>query len=127
MVLPGTNNIYYGEEIGMRNLANDSKVPPQRGAMQWDETLNGGFSSSIGPPVPSNIDVANINWKRQYSEPQSTLKIFSKLAKLRQREDALKTGTTLIGKLVDGAFTVTRFNHFENRTTGNVSILCWCP
>uniref|UniRef100_A0A8R1I607 Aamy domain-containing protein n=1 Tax=Caenorhabditis japonica TaxID=281687 RepID=A0A8R1I607_CAEJA len=122
MVLPGTNNIYYGEEIGMRNLANDSKVAPQRGAMQWDETLNGGFSTAVGPPVPSNIDVANINWKRQYSEPQSTLKIFAKLAKLRQREDALKTGTTLIGRLVDGAFTITRFNHFENRTTGNIYV-----
>ncbi|CAB3410938.1 unnamed protein product [Caenorhabditis bovis] len=124
MVLPGTNNIYYGEELGMRNLPNDSMVPPQKGAMQWDDTINAGFSnvSQNGVKVPVNVDYTNINWARQYSESQSTLKLFAKLAKLRQREDSLKTGTTLIGRLVQGAFTLTRFNSYENRTTGNIYV-----
>ncbi|CAI5442237.1 unnamed protein product [Caenorhabditis angaria] len=122
MVLPGTNNIYYGEELGMQNLANDSIVSPQKGAMQWDDSNFAGFTKAKNSKVPVNDDYPNINWARQYSESQSTLKIFSKLAKLRQRDDALKTGKTLIGRLVDGAFTVTRFNNFENRTTGNIYV-----
>ncbi|KAL6736868.1 hypothetical protein Aduo_007171 [Ancylostoma duodenale] len=120
LILPGTNNFYYGDELGMKNLPNDSVVPPQRGAMQWDDTKNAGFSSAS--KVPVNSDYKNINWVRQYAQEQSSLKMFSKLSKLRTRDDALMSGQTIMGRLIDGAFTVVRFDVFENATTGNVYV-----
>ncbi|KAK6737724.1 hypothetical protein RB195_020058 [Necator americanus] len=120
LILPGTNNFYYGDELGMKNLPDDSVVPVQRGAMQWDDTANAGFSSNS--KVPVNSDYKNINWVRQYGQEQSSLKMFSKLSKLRTRDDALMSGQTLIGRLIDGAFTIVRFYVHENVTTGGVYI-----
>ncbi|CAJ0607437.1 unnamed protein product [Cylicocyclus nassatus] len=120
LILPGTNNFYYGDELGMKNLPNDSRVPPQRGAMQWDDSQFAGFSSNA--KIPVNSDYKNINWERQYGQEQSSLKMFSKLSKLRTRDDALMSGQTLMGKLIDGAFTVVRFYHHDNATTGNVYV-----
>ncbi|KHJ86687.1 hypothetical protein OESDEN_13555 [Oesophagostomum dentatum] len=123
LLLPGTNNFYYGDELGMKNLPNDSMVPPQRGAMQWDDTANSGFTSAANSKVPVNSDYNNINWAKQYSQEQSALKMFSKLSKLRTRDDALMSGQTLMGRLVDGGFTIVRFSQHENVTTGSVSSL----
>ncbi|WKX93722.1 hypothetical protein Q1695_011186 [Nippostrongylus brasiliensis] len=121
LMLPGTNSFYYGDELGMMNLPNDSVVPPQRGAMQWDDTVSAGFSTNS--KVPVNPDYTNINWKKQYGEDQSMLKMFSKLSKLRTRVEALGVGKTLISKLVEGgAFTIIRFHQRENVTEGNVYV-----
>ncbi|EPB68345.1 alpha amylase, catalytic domain protein [Ancylostoma ceylanicum] len=84
LILPGTNNFYYGDELGMKNLPNDSV--------------------------------------RQYAQEQSSLKMFSKLSKLRTRDDALMSGQTIMGRLIDGAFTIVRFDQFENATVGNVYV-----
>ncbi|EYC12434.1 hypothetical protein Y032_0047g1477 [Ancylostoma ceylanicum] len=120
LILPGTNNFYYGDELGMKNLPNDSVVPVQRGAMQWDDTKDAGFSTAS--KVPVNPDYTNINWVRQYAQEQSSLKMFSKLSKLRTRDDALMSGQTIMGRLIDGAFTIVRFDQFENATVGNVYV-----
>ncbi|VDP01883.1 unnamed protein product [Heligmosomoides polygyrus] len=121
LVLPGSNSFYYGDELGMKNLPNDSVVPPQRGAMQWDDSKNAGFSTNA--KVPVNSDYTNINWKAQYKQDQSSLKMFSKLSKLRTRDEALSVGETLMGRLVDGgAFTVVRFHQRGNVTIGHVYV-----
>ncbi|PAV62414.1 hypothetical protein WR25_08559 [Diploscapter pachys] len=118
LVVPGTINVYYGDEIGMTDLPDDRKVPKQRGQMQW--TAEGGFSSSDANKIPVNTDVKNINWERQYSQTTSSLKMFRRVAKLRLRDETLKRGTTLVGQLVKGAFTITRFIEGDNSTSSNI-------
>ncbi|KJH50546.1 alpha amylase, catalytic domain protein [Dictyocaulus viviparus] len=120
LLLPGTNNFYYGDELGMKDLQNSSIVPAHRGAMQWDDTFSAGFSSN--PKIPVNPDYKDINWARQYSQEQSTLKLFSKLSKLRTKDDALMSGKTIIGRLIDNAFTIVRFYTYENETVGSIYI-----
>ncbi|VDO06638.1 unnamed protein product [Haemonchus placei] len=145
LVLPGTNSYYYGDELGMKNLPNDSVVPPQRGAMQWDDSAYAGFSTKS--KIPVNSDYKNINWEvdvreeilapnllselngemilfdqKQYREDQSALKMFSKLSKMRTRDESLGVGETMMGRLIDGgAYTITRFHQRDNVTDGNVS------
>ncbi|VDM58149.1 unnamed protein product [Angiostrongylus costaricensis] len=120
LILPGTNNFYYGEELGMKDLQDSSIVPAQRGAMQWDDSVSAGFSSNS--KIPVNPDYKDINWEHQYSQDQSSLKVFSKLGKLRTRDDTLMSGETIIGRLVDSAFTVVRFFAHENKTVGHIYI-----
>ncbi|KAK6044235.1 alpha amylase, catalytic domain protein [Cooperia oncophora] len=144
LILPGTNSFYYGDELGMKNLPNDSvvsefpaycyrklyrkpcnllsvQVPPQRGAMQWDDSAFAGFSTNS--KIPVNSDYKNINWKKQYAEEQSALKMFSKLSKLRTRDESLSLGETIIGRLIEGgAYTIVRFHQRENATNGNVFV-----
>jgi len=122
LMLPGTNTFYYGEELGMRNLPNDSMIHPARGAMQWDDSAYGGFSSaSQQNHVPIHSDYKNINWAQQFGEPRSQLKMFIKLARLRKRDETLMVGQTFIGKRVGDGFTLTRFL-YENGTKGQVYI-----
>ncbi|KAK5965114.1 Neutral and basic amino acid transport protein rBAT [Trichostrongylus colubriformis] len=121
LILPGTNSFYYGDELGMKDLQNDSVVPRQRGAMQWDDSKYAGFSTNS--KIPVNSDYKYINWAKQYKEEQSALKMFSKLSKLRTRDEALSVGHTIMGKLIDGgAYTVTRFHERDNVTDGNVYV-----
>lgn len=115
LLLPGSNAIYYGDELGMRNLPNDTKVAGQQGAMQWDDTAGAGFSAKADVPLAS--DYKNVNWQRQYTDSQSSLKTFSRLSKLRQRDETLTLGDTLMGRIVDGsAFTMARFVRGANQT-----------
>lgn len=85
LFLPGTITIYYGDEIGMVDLPNEKlvsdpvvffcrifqglskvfaslQVPVQRGAMQWDDSANAGFSSANPPSIPVHPDFADNNW-----------------------------------------------------------------
>lgn len=122
LLLPGTNSIYYGEEIGMRDLSNNSMTLPQRGAMQWDDSRNAGFSSATSPKVDVDPDFKEVNWARQYGQSRSQLKMFQKLAKMRQRDKTLAFGSTHIGTLIDGGFTLTRYPDGQNSTVGNVLV-----
>ncbi|MFH4980202.1 hypothetical protein AB6A40_006911 [Gnathostoma spinigerum] len=63
LLLPWTNSFYYGEEIGMMDLDNETSIPPQQGAMQWDDSKNGGFSAAANPQIPTNPDYKEVNWK----------------------------------------------------------------
>ncbi|VDK51744.1 unnamed protein product [Anisakis simplex] len=117
LLLPGTNSFYYGEEIGMHDLRNDSATPPQRGAMQWDDSKNAGFSSADKPQVEVDPSYKKINWAQQYSESRSPLKVFQKLAKMRVRDEILAFGDAHIGDLIDGAFILARYPSSEQNTT----------
>lgn len=52
LTMPGVPFIYYGDEIGMRHLAGTPSVEggfertASRSPMQWDRTVNAGFSSA---------------------------------------------------------------------------------
>ena len=107
LTLRGTPTIYYGDEIGMRdvpippdevqdpqglnmpdlNLSRD----PQRTPMQWDDTENAGFSQAQ-PWLRLSQDYRRLNVAAQQEDPYSMLSLYRRLIKLRQQEPALHTG-----------------------------------
>ncbi|EJF08240.1 alpha-amylase family glycosyl hydrolase [Pontibacter sp. BAB1700] len=107
LTLRGTPTIYYGDEIGMRdvpipeeevqdpqglnmpglNLSRD----PQRTPMQWDDSENAGFSPSK-PWLPLPADYRRVNVKAQSDDHGSMLALHRRLLNLRQKEDALRIG-----------------------------------
>ncbi|HSI89619.1 MAG TPA: alpha-amylase family glycosyl hydrolase, partial [Adhaeribacter sp.] len=105
--LRGTPTLYYGDEIGMRDvpIPEDEVQDPQgknmpglnlsrdpsRTPMQWDNSENAGFTSSK-PWLRLPEDFRRLNVKAQQEDPYSMLNFHKKLIKLRQQEPALKTG-----------------------------------
>jgi Glycosidases len=107
LTLRGTPTIYYGEELGMRdvpipfdevqdpqglnmpdkNLSRD----PARTPMQWDGSEFGGFSTTK-PWLRLNPAYRRINVKRQKEDPESQLNLYRRLIHLRQQEPSLMTG-----------------------------------
>ncbi|MFT2008043.1 alpha-amylase family glycosyl hydrolase [Pontibacter sp. 13R65] len=107
LTLRGTPTIYYGDEIGMR----DVPIPPEevqdpqglnmpdlhlsrdpaRTPMQWEDTPHAGFTD--GKPWLRLPDYfRRINVKVQQDDPFSMLTLYRRLIKLRQEEPALKIG-----------------------------------
>ncbi len=107
LTLRGTPTIYYGDEIGMRdvpipfaeiqdpqglnmpdkNLSRD----PSRTPMQWSGNPNAGFS--IAKPwlrIDKNYKVVNV--ETQKKDKTSCLNYYRKLIQLRQSEPALRNG-----------------------------------
>jgi alpha-glucosidase len=100
--LPGTTVLYYGDEIGMTDVA----VPPAlrqdkmsadndawqgsrdrgRTPMQWDASPTGGFTASgVTPWLPAG-DTAACNVADQRQDPASTLSLCRDLLALRRAE-----------------------------------------
>uniref|UniRef100_A0A0N4UR44 alpha-glucosidase n=1 Tax=Dracunculus medinensis TaxID=318479 RepID=A0A0N4UR44_DRAME len=121
LLLPGTNNFYYGEEIGMTNLP-DNFVAVQRGAMQWDNTKNAGFSESGLPAIPVHPNYATINFALQKGEHRSQLKMFQCLARLRRRDETLSKGHSYIVRNGLNSLIFTRYRTNENKTIGNIFV-----
>jgi alpha-glucosidase len=108
LTLRGTPTIYYGEEIGMRdvpipfsevqdpqglnmpdkNLSRD----PERTPMQWDGSPNAGFTAGK-PWLRLGKAFARDNVKVQQNDPYSVLSLYRRLIALRGKEAALSTGT----------------------------------
>jgi len=107
LTLRGTPTIYYGDEIGMRdvpippeevqdpqglnmpgkNLSRD----PQRTPMQWDNSENAGFSPAK-PWLRLSAAYKRINVEREKNNTDSHLCLYKRLIALRQREPAFMTG-----------------------------------
>lgn len=108
LTLRGTPTIYYGDEIGMRDVPipfNEVQDPqglnmpdknlsrdPSRTPMQWNNSENGGFTS--GKPW-LRIDKAfkRINVELQKDDNYSMLSLYKRLIELRQKELSLMAGT----------------------------------
>ena len=88
LTLPGTAVVYYGEELGMTDVA----IPPERAAdpdgrdpertpMPWDASPGGGFTRGTPwlPIDPSGPDVAS-----QRDDPRSLLSFYRTLLTLRR-------------------------------------------
>lgn len=107
LTLRGTPFLYYGEEIGMRELkVKQSEImdPPGkrywpvykgrdgcRSPMQWDENPQAGFSKA--PPwLRVNPDHIERNVTAQEKDPGSLLHVYKELIALRRRNDTLKHG-----------------------------------
>jgi alpha-glucosidase len=108
LTLRGTPTIYYGEEIGMRdvpipiaevqdpqglnmpgkNLSRD----PARTPMQWDAGNNGGFSDHQ-PWLRLDRTFRRENVEVEKSDPYSSLTLYKKLIELRQSTPSLRTGS----------------------------------
>lgn len=109
LTLRGTPTIYYGDEIGMRDVAipfNEIKDPqglnmpdknlsrdPSRTPMQWDNTQHAGFSKTKNTPwLRLDKAYARMNVEEQKNNPHSMLTLYKKLIAIRKTESALETG-----------------------------------
>ena len=108
MTLRGTPFLYYGEEIGMRDLKlkhSEIMDPPGkrfwpfykgrdgcRGPMQWDDSAYSGFSGAK-PWLPVHPDHYDRNVSRQDQNPASMLNFTRKLIDLRKHHPALRYGS----------------------------------
>lgn len=103
----GTPFLYYGDEIGMRDLhlrRSEILDPPGRkywpfykgrdgcrGPMQWDDSQYAGFSSSK-PWLPVHPDYIRRNVEAQQADPASLLNFTRSLLRLRREHPALRRG-----------------------------------
>lgn len=119
LTLPGMAFIYYGEEIGMRNVKLDPVFirdpqakydlhrsrDPERTPMQWSAEPNAGFSQAHGTWLPVAPDYAARNVAVERHDPGSFLTLYRKLIHLRNTSPALK------------------YSYFRVLETGNPDIL----
>jgi glycosidase len=107
LTLRGTPTIYYGEEIGMVDVAvasADARDPlehrePGRGRdgarspMQWDASPNAGFTTPGATPwLPVAPDAATVNVAGQSEDPDSILTLTRRLLQLRKEDPVLRVG-----------------------------------
>ena len=107
LTLRGTPFLYYGEEIGMRDISlkrSEILDPPGkkfwpfykgrdgcRAPMQWDASPNGGFSSAL-PWLPVHPDYTSRDLQAQRQDPGSLFNFTKKLLALRKELPALRRG-----------------------------------
>lgn len=98
LTMPGVPFIYYGDEIGMRQLdikeCKEGAYYTRAGArtpMQWDKTPNLGFSKSDASklyfPVDAAADAPNV--AEENNDPNSLLNKTRKLIQIRSTEKSL--------------------------------------
>ena len=111
LTLRGTPFLYYGEEIGMRDVRlRRSQImdPPGRlywplykgrdgcrGPMQWDDSAYAGFSRSV-PWLPVNPDYRFRNVAEQEKDPDSVFCHTRALIALRKGHPALRHGELVL-------------------------------
>jgi len=107
LTLRGTPTLYYGDEIGMRQVP----IPPDRvrdpfeknvpgkgvgrdGArtpMQWDGGDFAGFST-VEPWLPMSADYRSKNVQNELRDPSSIYHLYRRLTAARRQQPALSTG-----------------------------------
>jgi alpha-glucosidase len=107
LTLRGTPTLYYGDEIGMRDVEIpphmvqdpfEKNVPgkghgrdPERTPMQWSTAPNAGFTQGV-PWLPISQEYESINVEVQRDDPRSILTLYRRLIDLRRGEPALEVG-----------------------------------
>jgi alpha-glucosidase len=107
LTLKGTPYLYYGEEIGQRDihLSRSQILDPvgrrywpifkgrdsARAPMQWDKTQYSGFSTTK-PWLPVHPEYHDRNVANQQSDPHSLLNWYRNLISLRRAHPALNVG-----------------------------------
>lgn len=109
LTLRGTPTIYYGDEIGMKDVSIPSDLAldpfektspglglgrdPERAPMQWNAEPNSGFSPEVAEPwLPVADDYREVNVKAQSDDPHSMLSLTRRLLALRRKLPALSEG-----------------------------------
>ena len=139
LTLRGTPFIYYGEEIGMENVAVPESMlqdparkyargrDPERTPMQWSR--DGSFTA--GSPWLPYGDLSR-NVEDQRNDPASLLSLYRRLIWLRRGSDALRYGDyAAVDGLPPGVFAYTRSAGNERTLTiinfTNDDIACELP
>jgi alpha-glucosidase len=107
LTLRGTPTLYYGDELGLENVAIppdrvqdrwESNEPglglgrdPARTPMPWDNSTNAGFTTGT-PWLPVNPDYRTRNVSVLAAEPRSILSLYRRLIALRREHAALCVG-----------------------------------
>jgi alpha-glucosidase len=107
LTLRGTPTLYYGDEIGMRDVPIppervqdpfEKNVPglglgrdPERTPMQWSAGPGAGFTTGE-PWLPVADDWRRVNVEAQRGDPRSILALYRRLIALRRGEPALEVG-----------------------------------
>jgi maltose alpha-D-glucosyltransferase/alpha-amylase len=88
--MPGSPIIYYGDEIGM---GDNIDLPDRNGVrtpMQWDDSLNGGFTT--GTPysefVKGSLGYSQVNVATQMKDPNSLFHSIQKMIAVRKKHAA---------------------------------------
>ncbi len=97
--VPGAPFIYYGDEIGMRYVEDLTSVEGgynrtgSRSPMQWDDTVNAGFSAAAAEKlyIPLDSDINRPNAKAQCEDPDSIYSEVKRLIALRLNNPALQS------------------------------------
>lgn len=132
LTLRGTPTIYYGDEIGMHDVAipfDEIKDPqglnmpdknlsrdPARTPMQWDDSKNAGFTEGA-PWLRLDKAYARMNVQGQKEDPHSMLNLYRRLIQLRQSEPSLLTGN------YTPVYVDSQLLAFTRRSEGNPSFL----
>jgi alpha-glucosidase len=127
--LRGTPTLYYGDEIGMRDVPiseaavrdpYERNVPglglgrdPERTPMQWSAAPHAGFSSAT-PWLPVASDYQENNVEGQRSDPGSLLCLYRALLGLRRARPSLSVGAYTLLDTPDGVLGYVR-SHGEQR------------
>ena len=123
LTLRGTPTMYYGDEIGMRDVPlsfADVRDPfernepgkglgrdPQRTPMRWFPRPGAGFTRGL-PWLPVGDDVATCNVATETEDPGSILSLYRALLRLRRDTPALSRGNFRIVGVSDAAFAYER-------------------
>ena len=107
LTLRGTPTMYYGDELGMRDVPVPAErvrdpfernVPglglgrdPVRTPMQWEGGPGAGFTTGE-PWLPPAPDAREVNVDAQSGDPRSLLALYRRLLALRRAEAALSVG-----------------------------------
>jgi alpha-glucosidase len=105
LTLRGTPTLYYGDEIGMHDVAIppelvqdpwEKNVPglgrdPERTPMQWDGGPQAGFTTGT-PWLPIAADYPAVNVAAQRDDPASLLTLYRRVLGLRRATPALAVG-----------------------------------
>jgi alpha-glucosidase len=105
LTLPGTPTLYYGDELGLRDVPVPPEealdpiarlIPgrgrdPERSPMPWDGGPGAGFTGGR-PWLPLGADHRTLNVAAQRDDPGSTLTLHRRLLRLRRDAPALVGG-----------------------------------
>jgi alpha-amylase len=90
-MLPGLPFVYYGDEIGMVNIANDDS---QRAPMQWTTDAGYGFTAPDVRPWRDFLgNGQNYSVEAQSSQPDGLLAVYKRLIRFRAANIAVAAGT----------------------------------
>jgi alpha-glucosidase len=123
LTLRGAPTLYYGDEIGMQNVAVPKHLmrdpwgmteptqgrDPERTPMQWDASPNAGFCPPVVEPwLPLADDSAERNVIAQREDRTSLLNLTRRLLELRRLKPALFVGDYARLEAPDGVFAYAR-------------------
>ncbi|MFN8414491.1 MAG: maltose alpha-D-glucosyltransferase [Anaerolineales bacterium] len=115
--LPGTPVLYYGDEIGMGENLNLADRNGVRTPMQWDDSVNAGFSTAkpFSELVQGEFGYQQINVASQVSDPDSLFRSIKRMIAIRKEHTAF--GSSSIKWIETGNPTVTAYLREHNGDT----------